>query len=468
MDRPYWRRLWIMQEITACAPCENIYLGDHRISWRELVLLLQSYMSSQRIEMNDEYTETRHNRVQANIHQAYILTTMAETYRQGLGLGKRNTLMEYGSGSSWMYLGKTSEVTDERDRVYGILGLIPEKISCHIMPNYAKSVEEVYKDLSKALIKATGSFDDSFAGSITNNANLASWAIDMQDASSTLPKGGKAGGFHNPYDDFLKTGQMYRIKVHKKPTPDEPNVDEKNDSVHYEFSDDGTILTVVAIHVDTVEGISGSVIRYTSPLKIIDAAWKPCEQSLKPREGTSARETVLRVLTADAEYVDEPNSSLFDIPFFADLEPDATLVEELHNNGWSNILRSEGFRLLHKFRIRKGEYPLFEGKPFEEWFTKEVTPCDEEGMEKALQAVRRISERTFITTEKGNLGSTGVAVKEGDRIFVAPGCSFPFLVRPDGDNYRVVGECYLDGFMNGEALDMLENGELEIGPIQLQ
>lgn len=46
MDRPYWRRLWIMQETIVCAPYENIYLGDHRISWRELVLLLKFCMSS--------------------------------------------------------------------------------------------------------------------------------------------------------------------------------------------------------------------------------------------------------------------------------------------------------------------------------------------------------------------------------------------------------------------------------------
>jgi ankyrin repeat protein/serine/threonine protein kinase len=130
MDRPYWRRLWIMQEITACAPCENIYLGDHRISWRELALLLKFCMSSRNaMELNDEYTETLNNRVLANIKQAYVLTNMAELYRHLPGLGKMNTSVEYANTSSWMYLGGTAEVTDERDRVYGILGLVPDKIS---------------------------------------------------------------------------------------------------------------------------------------------------------------------------------------------------------------------------------------------------------------------------------------------------------------------------------------------------
>jgi hypothetical protein len=73
-----------------------------------------------------------------------------------------------------------------------------------------------------------------------------------------------------------------------------------------------------------------------------------------------------------------------------------------------------------------------------------------------------------ITTERGNLGSTGVVPKEGDRIYVALGCSYPFLVRSDGDLHTLVGECYVDGFMDGEALDMVANGELEIGKIQLR
>ena len=469
MDRPYWRRLWIMQEITACAPCENLYLGNHRISWRELVLLLKFYMSSQyETELTDEYTETVNNRVLANVKQAYVLATMAELYRRQQGLGKKNTSVKHANPASWMYLGGESEVTDERDRVYGILGLIPERISTLIQPNYDKSVAEVYRDLSRALVEVTGSFDDIFGGNILEYPNLASWAVDIRDTTGLKPKNGRAGGYPNPYDEFLQTGQMFRIMVRKQPTLDDPNPDESDDSAHYEFSDDGTLLTVVAIHVDTVQGISGSVVKNTTPVKILEAPWKPSEQPLKVPEGATARETILRVLTADAAFVDEPNGTVLDIPFYEDLEPEATLVEQLHNNGWSNILQSDKFRIFHKFRIRKGEYPLFEDKKLEDYFTRNVEPYDKKAIEQALNDVRTISERTLITTERGKLGSAGVVPKEGDRIYVALGCSYPFLIRSDGDFHTLVGECYVDGYMEGEALDMVANGELRIGKIQLR
>ncbi|KAH8744932.1 heterokaryon incompatibility protein-domain-containing protein [Hyaloscypha finlandica] len=469
MDRPYWRRLWIMQEITACAPCENIYLGNHCISWTDLFVLLKSYMAFRDVmELNDEYTETLGNSVLKNVKQAYVLATSAELYRYLSGLGKLNISLKHSNVSSWLYLGRTAEVTDERDRVYGLLGLLPEYISSRVMPNYAKSVEGVYMDLAKAVIEATGCFDESFVGSTVEQSDIASWAINMRDTESRRPKNGQAGGYENPYDSFLKTGQMYCIVVRKKPTSDDPNPDESNDAAHYEFSDDGALLTVVGIHIDTVEGISGSVIKNSSPLRILDVAWKPSERPLNLRGDTTARETILRVMLADAAYVDEPHGTIFDVPFFEDFEPDATLVEELHNNGWSNILRSDAFRIFQKFRIKKGNYPLFEGKKLGEWFTRKVIPCDEEKMRKALSDTRTVSERTFFTTEKGNLGSTGVAIKEGDQVFVALGCSYPFLVRPEGDAYRIVGECYLDGFMNSEALDMVANGEANFEKIQVR
>jgi len=43
----------------------------------------------------------------------------------------------------------------------------------------------------------------------------------------------------------------------------------------------------------------------------------------------------------------------------------------------------------------------------------------------ATKCISIFSERTFVTTGKGNLRSTRVAVKEGDRGFVVLGCSYP-------------------------------------------
>ena len=61
--------------------------------------------------------------------------------------------------------------------------------------------------------------------------------------------------------------------------------------------------------------------------------------------------------------------------------------------------------------------------------------------------------RSFFTTEEGYIGLAPQAAKPGDQICVLIGCNSPVVLRSNGiEQYQVVGECYMDGFMNGEAL----------------
>lgn len=52
--------------------------------------------------------------------------------------------------------------------------------------------------------------------------------------------------------------------------------------------------------------------------------------------------------------------------------------------------------------------------------------------------------------------------EEGDCVAVIGGCHLPYVLRPSGDSYRIVGQCYADGIMFGEALkeDKSDSGQL--------
>ncbi|KAL8895005.1 MAG: hypothetical protein Q9207_008337 [Kuettlingeria erythrocarpa] len=53
----------------------------------------------------------------------------------------------------------------------------------------------------------------------------------------------------------------------------------------------------------------------------------------------------------------------------------------------------------------------------------------------------------------GRLGLAPKATEPGDKICVLLGCESPLVLRSDGSgNHAVVGECYIDGMMSGEAL----------------
>jgi hypothetical protein len=65
--------------------------------------------------------------------------------------------------------------------------------------------------------------------------------------------------------------------------------------------------------------------------------------------------------------------------------------------------------------------------------------------------------RTFFISEKGYMGIGPDDIKSGDVVVILFGVRTPFILRPnplqDG-LYQVIGDCYVDGFMSGEALQV--------------
>ena len=456
-DRPYWRRLWIMQEITASALCENLFIGPHVLPWTDLVLALRHHMRLRDLaHLADEFTETHLRRVLETMSHAYALVSLADAYRRSLGLGRRNYFLELGSWSSWIYLGSTAQVTNERDRVYGLLGLLNERIASRVSVQYANPVEVVYRDFSRALFEGTGSLDDVLAGSssvVKGERARCSWAIDLRDLGARRVANGNA-----------------TAKIHHRPAPAILEDSEETPMIRsfrekFKFSEDGSVLMMWCLPVDTVEGIAGN----TSGAG--DMPWTLPEGTLSTTTGSTERETLLRILHADALYTDSspPGSTLLDIPWFDEVEPDPSMVEQLLLHGWWEIIQMDQFRAFHRFRRHKADFVCFQDKPFKDFFPRGVEPCvGKEEIAEALGKSRGVLACTLISTARGRLGSTCVPVEGRDEIYIVPGCSYPVLMRreeeqEEGDQEGeegelgvcrrvVVGECYVDGLMEGEGL----------------
>jgi hypothetical protein len=76
----------------------------------------------------------------------------------------------------------------------------------------------------------------------------------------------------------------------------------------------------------------------------------------------------------------------------------------------------------------------------------------------AIEFFRRInsmiSHRRLFTTTKGHLGLGPKAMQESDIVTVLFGSNVPFVLRPVGDDhYRLVGECYFHSVMEGQAIE---------------
>lgn len=60
--------------------------------------------------------------------------------------------------------------------------------------------------------------------------------------------------------------------------------------------------------------------------------------------------------------------------------------------------------------------------------------------------------RPFFVTRGGLLGMGGPEFRAGDAIYVVAGSPVPFVIRAENGRFRLVGDCYVHGIMNGEVL----------------
>jgi hypothetical protein len=59
--------------------------------------------------------------------------------------------------------------------------------------------------------------------------------------------------------------------------------------------------------------------------------------------------------------------------------------------------------------------------------------------------------RQFGVTGLGMIGMLPNAAKVGDSVGFFAGCRIPFVLRKSEEGYRMVGDAYLHGVMNGEG-----------------
>ena len=69
------------------------------------------------------------------------------------------------------------------------------------------------------------------------------------------------------------------------------------------------------------------------------------------------------------------------------------------------------------------------------------------------QTVRcAIARRKLFVTETGIVGLGPLSIQPGDHIYLLPGAKTPFVLRRVDNCFKVIGDCYAQGLMNGGAM----------------
>jgi hypothetical protein len=144
---------------------------------------------------------------------------------------------------------------------------------------------------------------------------------------------------------------------------------------------------------------------------------------------------------------------------------------QFKDRGWAFLTGQEGYYFRwEQFRAGMRDFPMGEYQ-FDDFFSDEVPPEASEFV--FIEAYscfdRSCKKRRFMTTTNGFMGwvpdniysNEDQQTQPGDLIAIVFGYSTPLAIRPLGDRYQVLGEAYVQGLMDGEAITTLEEGKYE-------
>lgn len=70
-----------------------------------------------------------------------------------------------------------------------------------------------------------------------------------------------------------------------------------------------------------------------------------------------------------------------------------------------------------------------------------------------------VVRHSFLETEQSYMGLAPELTQIGNEVYVLPGLNVPFVMRCHKSYYEMVGPCFILGYMDGEAMALVEAGK---------
>ena len=285
---------------------------------------------------------------------------------------------------------KSASCSDPRDKIFAVLSLARKDDTRGLDPDYAKSAEAVFQDLVLYYTFSLRSLDILTHCELrdeTGGMNLPTWVPDW-----TMPR---------LSETILISGSCRNSKPR----------------VRYQ---DGKVLAATGVRV--------AVIR--------------CVQSLPqhgPEEGLDLNEiedTIRAIIVPKIESLSIPERNATLISLCRTLC--CNTFADTHSPPDSNFPTSENCgKNIHRIVDTTRDTAL------------EYSPEERRSLGRVAASIQG---RSFFTTADGYIGLAAIATKPDDEVCIILGCLSPLVLRPCGDgSHKVVGDCYIDGFMDGAA-----------------
>jgi hypothetical protein len=232
------------------------------------------------------------------------------------------------------------------------------------------------------------------------------------------------------------------------------------------FSSDGALLSCSGFVVDSISGLSARGEGYFSWSK--RSIVQPESWVSVYGDSTATAEALYRTLVMDrvanGGKASDRHRAILSLP-----STFAVAGKQFVDRGWAWLASQEGYYFRWEMFREVNAYFRLGDDRLDDFFTDEIPPdASEFDFSEVYSCFDRSSQkRRFITTMNGYMGwapdnifgTDGEQTRKGDLIAILFGCSTPIVIRPLGSYFLVIGEAYVHGLMDGEALEWLESSK---------
>lgn len=422
--RPYWRRMWIIQEISVASKDPIVGCGTKWLPWGMLSNALREvYVRLSNAEAKKKRGE--HDQLQVFSEARYLTDVYTDLFKmrlqiQGEVTGVPRSLPDLFSNNPWTNLlelfaeSRSRFSTDPRDRIFALLGLLrskakeDSKLDHCLTPDYTKTHWRVYREATKLAMETEETLEVLQYKNHLNCSELPSWVPDFSKHWSHLFP--TLGPDH--WHDWSASGNLR--------TPLE---------VRFRVSLDLETLYANGAFVDSIERVVN--------LQRVD---------------TTIRDVIHEVHSAVFDSVgNNSDPTLSGSRYLID----AIWRSLIGNRSAENALPANSdFRDLYLALVEHSTQSVIERSDSEVDFRPFT--------DSVLQAVRISAGspyRRFIISKKGLLGLGTPDCQHGDSICILSGYKMPVILRPLRKYHRLLGSAYVHGIMHGEGIPCFELSE---------
>jgi hypothetical protein len=448
--RRWWERIWTMQEFIL-SPKIAFWCGLKTVSRAAISIAIWFFWecSPSELHRRPAFINGWHRR---RVHEWYTRSVAIETARRF-----EISLVALASYCS------NDGVTDDRDRLFGLCGLTPDIKLIRI--DYELSVEEIYTDFTKAHIRHHEYLDiiclAQLYSSCSVDSPLPSWVPDWRKrlkqnfvtpfmVSQSSQKA--IGNFRPP--QFVRrnnSSASYRASGSTKPS----------------FQFEGLNLVARGFVLDVIDRLGGSEdvnLTQSSEPSANALSTEASPSSKSSEEALLCLCSVVRSLVLGRRDRYLQNAAIPQA-FFSDfLRFCSKLVQ---NNDSPDVPTDFKSWFVHNQHLR-----IHDGSPLESLVQSAALDTqfglldnssvtfgsDSQSLNsftgRFFDTVVRMSRRLMVS-EKGVVGMVTEKARKGDLVCVLFGCNVPVVLRAsldDRETFVLVGECYFDGYMSGEAV----------------